>query len=79
MQMPEGLQYDLIQRYSGLRGKYRWVRDKFKGLPAKANQLFEVSRRLYEDAMDKLVRRIATIGTIASQALRMTLLRSCGR
>lgn len=50
-------------RYSGLRGKYRWVRDKFKGLPAKANQLFEVSRRLYEDAMDKLVRRIATIVT----------------
>ena len=50
-------------RYSGLRGKYRWVRDKFKGLPAKANQLFEVSRKLYEDAMDKLVRRIATIVT----------------
>jgi hypothetical protein len=50
-------------RYSGLRGKYRWVRDKFKGLPEKANQLFEVSRRLYEDAMDKLVRRIATIVT----------------
>jgi hypothetical protein len=50
-------------RYSGLRGKWRWVRDKFKGLPAAANNLFEISRKLYEDSMDKLVRRIATIVT----------------
>lgn len=50
-------------RYSGLRGPFRWARDKFRGLPAEANLRYEISRRLYEDAMDKLVRRIATIVT----------------
>ncbi len=46
-------------RYSGLRGGYRWVRDKFKGLPAAANRLFEQSRAAYERDMQKLIRGIA--------------------
>lgn len=53
------------RRYSGIRGKYRWVRDKLKGLPAAANQLFEQSRKVYEDQMKKLVRQIAR--TVSSE------------
>src|SRR5207245_3135573 len=49
------------RRYSGIRGKGRWIRDKFKGLPAEANKLFEKSRGMYERQMKSLVRRLAQI------------------
>jgi hypothetical protein len=49
------------RRYSGWRGKYRWVRDKFKGLPDEANELFAISRAAYEQHMHNLVRRIGKL------------------
>ena len=51
------------ERYSGFWGKGRWIRDKFRGLPAKANQLFEESRNYYEKLMKGLVRRLGRIVT----------------
>ena len=49
------------RRYSGVRGPFRWGRDQWKGLPEEANELFQVSRRLYERSMKALVRSIARI------------------
>jgi len=47
------------KRYSGLRGKYRWVRDKFKGLPSEVNKYFTEGRKVYVDAMDVALTSIA--------------------
>lgn len=49
------------RRYSGLRGKWRWVRDKFKGLPEAANKEYEASQKVYEANMDKLARKLSTL------------------
>jgi len=40
------------RRYSGLRGKGRWLVDKFKGLPDEVNQFFVDGRALYIAEMD---------------------------
>jgi hypothetical protein len=48
-------------RYSGLDGKLRWVKDKFAGLPAEANQLFQESRKLYESKMEGVISAVADI------------------
>ena len=51
------------KRYSGLKGKYRWVRDQFAGLPEAANQLYQESRKLYVARMQGVISSIAdTIG-----------------
>lgn len=47
------------RRYSGFWGWKRWARDKIRGLPSEANKLFEISRKLYEQGMKTLVRRIS--------------------
>ncbi|MGI8792406.1 MAG: hypothetical protein ACR2H3_04420 [Acidimicrobiales bacterium] len=65
------------RRYSGIRGKYRWVRDKFKGLPAAANDLFEKSRQIYEQQMKKLVRQMAKI--VSAELQRATARIEAGR
>ena len=64
-------------RYSGWRGPFRWARDKFRGLPAKAYEHFELSRQLYEKGMDVLVRRIATI--VSQELTRATVRIEQGR
>ncbi|MFF2376523.1 hypothetical protein ACFVUW_19295 [Streptomyces xiamenensis] len=51
------------KRYSGLRGKARWVKDKFTGLPDEANDLYQESRKLYVNRMQGVISDIAdTIG-----------------
>lgn len=48
-------------RYSGVRGKGRWIKDKFKGLPAAANNLFLESKKLYEQRMDVVISDVADL------------------
>ncbi|MFF5126102.1 hypothetical protein ACFY41_04080 [Streptomyces syringium] len=51
------------KRYSGFTGKLKWVKDKFKGLPEAANQLYQESRKLYVQQMQDVISGIAdTIG-----------------
>jgi phage-related protein len=64
-------------RYSGWRGPFRWARDKFRGLPAKANQLFAESKAIYERDMQKLIRGIAK--TVSSELNRATVRIEQGR
>jgi hypothetical protein len=49
------------ERYSGVRGKYRWVRDKFAGLPDEVNVFYEEGRKLYLSIMDGVLDNIAII------------------
>ncbi|WP_206050904.1 phage tail protein [Nocardioides speluncae] len=48
-------------RYSGWRGKLRWVRDKFKGMPDKVNEFYVAGRELYLQQMDGVISRVADI------------------
>ena len=45
------------KRYSGWRGKLRWVKDKFAGLPEEANQIFVQARAGYVTAMQQVISR----------------------
>jgi hypothetical protein len=49
------------ERYSGLRGKGRWIRDKFRGLPNAVNVFYEEGRNLYLSIMDGVLNNIAII------------------
>ncbi len=49
------------ERYSGVVGAGRWVADKFAGLPAEANQLFQESRKLYEAKMEGVISSVADL------------------
>jgi Skp family chaperone for outer membrane proteins len=49
------------RRYSGLRGKARWIRDKFKGLPAEANQIFTTARQGYVEKMKQVISSVADL------------------
>ncbi|MFJ6443821.1 hypothetical protein [Streptomyces sp. NPDC091649] len=49
------------KRYSGLRGKGRWIKDKFAGLPKEANDLYQESRKLYVSRMQAVVSSVADI------------------
>lgn len=40
------------RRYSGLRGKGRWLKDKFMGIPDEVNAYFTEGRKKYIDEMD---------------------------
>jgi hypothetical protein len=46
-------------RYSGIIGKGRWIRDQFKGLPADANVFYEQGRALFARLMNALVVKVA--------------------
>ncbi len=48
-------------RYSGLRGKYRWVRDKFKGAPPEVNAFIDQAKQLYVNKMESVISDIANI------------------
>jgi hypothetical protein len=49
------------RRYSGIRGKYRWVRDKFRGLPAETKVFYEEGRDLFIGEMDKVIVDISNL------------------
>jgi hypothetical protein len=48
-------------RYSGLRGKWRWIKDKFKGLPGEVNQFYAQGRELYLSRMEGVIGGVADI------------------
>jgi len=48
-------------RYSGLLGAGRWIRDKFKGLPDEANVFYEEGRAKCTRMMNALVVKVAAI------------------
>jgi Novel AID APOBEC clade 1 len=48
-------------RYSGILGKGRWLRDKFKGLPDEANVFYERGRVVFTQMMDRVVVRVADL------------------
>ncbi|MGW4750258.1 hypothetical protein ACWEPR_36285 [Streptomyces sp. NPDC004290] len=49
------------KRYSGWRGKARWVKDKFAGLPEEANNLYQEARKLYVAKMQTVISSVADI------------------
>ncbi|MEV7720796.1 DNA/RNA non-specific endonuclease [Streptomyces sp. NPDC088184] len=49
------------KRYSGWRGKARWVKDKFAGLPKEANSLYQEARKLYVARMQTVISSVADI------------------
>jgi hypothetical protein len=49
------------ERYSGIIGKGRWIRDQFKGLPEEANAFYVAGRNLFTQLMDALVVRVANL------------------
>ncbi|MFE9065424.1 hypothetical protein [Streptomyces violaceusniger] len=57
------------RRYSGVTGKLRWVRDKFAGLPAEADKIFEQARDNYVRRMRQVISDVAdTIGAELNRA-----------
>ncbi|MBB5936604.1 phage tail protein [Streptomyces zagrosensis] len=57
------------KRYSGLMGKGRWIKDKFKGLPKEGLNIFQESRKLYVSTMQGVISSVAdTIGTELGKA-----------
>ncbi|GAA1695330.1 phage tail protein [Streptomyces yatensis] len=57
------------RRYSGVTGKLRWVRDKFAGLPAEADKIFEEARDNYVRRMRQVISDVAdTVGTELNRA-----------
>jgi hypothetical protein len=56
-------------RYSGLRGKARWLKDRFFDLPKEVNKFYEAGRQRYLDAMDRVIETIAfTVGLLLGAA-----------
>ncbi len=49
------------ERYSGVRGKWRWLKDKVKGPPAEANAIYQRARDLYIARMNKMISAIADL------------------
>lgn len=49
------------RRYSGLRGKARWLKDKVTSLPDYVNTFYEEGRRRYVAEMEGVIDHIATI------------------
>ncbi|TCM43712.1 hypothetical protein [Kribbella sp. VKM Ac-2568] len=48
-------------RYGGWTGKFRWLRDKIKGMPDKVNEFYVAGRELYLKEMDRVISRVADI------------------
>ncbi len=49
------------KRYSGIRGKARWVRDKFRSLPSVVNKFYEEGKAVYIGLMTKVIGRVADL------------------
>ena len=48
-------------RYSGLIGKGRWIKDKFAGLPSEVNEFYVKGRELYLQRMEGVIGAVADI------------------
>ncbi|TCN34597.1 hypothetical protein EV644_11985 [Kribbella orskensis] len=48
-------------RYGGWTGKFRWLRDKIKGMPDKVNEFYVAGRELYLKEMDRVISRVADV------------------
>ncbi|MGH3461477.1 MAG: hypothetical protein ACRDP9_08385 [Kribbellaceae bacterium] len=48
-------------RYGGWTGKFRWLRDKIKGMPAKVNEFYVAGREIYLQKMDGVISDVAEI------------------
>ncbi len=48
-------------RYSGILGKGRWIRDQFRGLPHEVDVFYEQGRQVFQQRMDALVVRVAAL------------------
>ena len=48
-------------RYGGWTGKFRWLRDKVRGMPDKVNEFYVAGRELYLQQMDKVISEVADI------------------
>lgn len=49
------------ERYSGVIGKGRWLRDQFKGLPEAANAFYVEGRNLFTRLMDAVIVRVSNL------------------
>jgi hypothetical protein len=49
------------ERYSGLSGAGRWIKDKFAGLPEEANQIFVQARQGYVTRMQQVISSVADV------------------
>ncbi|WP_052707323.1 hypothetical protein [Streptomyces rubellomurinus] len=49
------------KRYSGFTGKLKWVKDKFAGLPAEADQIFVTARQGYVTRMQSVISGVADV------------------
>lgn len=49
------------ERYSGVVGKGRWLRDQFKGLPEEANAFYVEGRNLFTRLMDAVIVRVSNL------------------
>ncbi|MDJ0734411.1 MAG: DUF4157 domain-containing protein [Nostocaceae cyanobacterium] len=49
------------ERYSGIIGKGRWVKDKILGLPSEVNVFYQEGRQLYLEKMDVVLDEIVNI------------------
>ncbi|WP_197371890.1 HPC2 multi-domain protein, partial [Streptomyces clavuligerus] len=59
------------RRYSGVIGKFRWIRDLFVGLPAEADRIFDDARAGYLRRMRQVISDVATtIGSELDRAKR---------
>ncbi|WP_231500262.1 phage tail protein [Saccharothrix sp. NRRL B-16314] len=60
------------ERYSGVRGAAAWTYDLFAGLPAEANDLFALSKKVYEAQMQVVIGEVADhIGARLAEAKRL--------
>jgi hypothetical protein len=48
-------------RYAGVTGALKWVKDELLGLPAEANQLYQLSKQVYEQRMRTVIAGIADL------------------
>ncbi len=48
-------------RYSGLIGKGRWIKDQFAGLPSEVNVFYEQARKGYVDRMQGVISSVADV------------------
>ena len=49
------------ERYSGLLGKGRWIKDKFAGMPDEVNRFYEQGKAKYLASMDGVIGEVADI------------------
>jgi phage-related protein len=57
------------ERYSGATGWARWTADLFTGLPPEANQIYQLSKKVYETQMTTVISDIAdTVGRELTRA-----------